>query len=626
MNEPQNMTAETILSDDVFLDLFALDDLERTRKKQELEQRAKDLGVKRQFLELYKSYERVFRRGAELALRHSPSVHYIQWKDEPLCIGKWKWDDSGIHRETPVGEQYACCLPILPVRRLYNIETHKEKIEIAYNKTGIWRTQIFDKSVVLNASKIVGAMADYGIMATSENARALVSYLADVESQNMDTIPFELSTSRLGWMPDDPNFRKFRPYDKTVQFDSESCFASAHKAIRTQGSLEKYTDLLYEIRQRPRKEPMLLVAASLASVLIKPLGLLPFILHLYGEAGKGKTVATMLAASVWGDPNEDGYISDPKNTATVFEIYLDFLNNLPFICDDLSKLKQVMSKKDGDFSDFIYFLAGGTGKKRSNQNLGVQRMTNWCNCSITNAEKPITSETSNGGELLRVIELETAPGVVFDDGQQGKRTADTIRANFGFMGKVFIEVIAQIGIPEIKRIHGEFVERIRAKDTKNEKEGKQVQSMAAILTADKLFTDYIMQDGVYLDFDFCFRLIRSNKSMSDNERAYEYIINECQIHQKCFEVGENEPPERWGYIRDNAYLINPNIFSRIAAAGNFSKKMFVEWAVRKGLSETNPGRIDKRIRMNGTLGAFVVVKMPRAENEPEQVDMDDLPF
>ena len=126
-----------------------------------------------------------------------------------------------------------------------------------------------------------------------------------------------------------------------------------------------------------------------------------------------------------------------------------------------------------NYSDFIYFLCGGTGKNRSNVDLGVSKLKSWRNCSITNAEKPLTSEVSNGGELLRVIELQAENGLIFDDGTMGKDTADTIRANYGFLGKEFIEVIKDIGVEKLQEIHNDFVQKLYAMDTAKEKEGKR---------------------------------------------------------------------------------------------------------------------------------------------------------
>lgn len=628
------LTAETILDDEIFTPLFDLDEVSRERARQALADRARQLGVKGRFDELYKAHCKAFKQyeaekkaAQALAKKAEKTINFTDFDTDKypiLCCGGWVCNSSGVHGTSPFGEITACSHPIVPVERLINIDTGKEKMVIAFNKEGRWMEQIFDKSILLSANKIVPAMADYGVLVTSETAKYLVKYFCDMESLNISAIPVQISVSRMGWVRGE--YKLFMPYtDDRIVFDSESTFASVYKSIRPHGDRETFISLLREIRQRKRKEPMMLVAASLASVLVKPLGLLPFIFHLYGEAGKGKTVATMLAAAIWGDPNEDGYISDPKNTATVFEIYLDFLNNMPFICDDMSKLKRVMAaQKQGDFSDFIYLLCSGSGKKRSNQQLGVQRLTNWRNCSITNAERPLTTETSKGGERLRCIEMETEPGIVFDDGQMGKHTADTIRANYGFIGPEFIRVIQEIGIDAIRKIHEDFVAKINERDAKCEKEGKQVQPMALLMTADKLLTDYIMQDGVYLDFDTCFDLIVNHNEMSDNEHAYEFIINACRSHQKAFDIGESEPNERWGYIKDNSYLINPYIFSKIAEEGNFDRKMFIKWAVQQGISETNTGRFDKRVRINGSLGAFVVVKMP--PEEPEFDNSGDLPF
>ena len=579
------------------------------------------MGVKGKFETLYKAFKNQFKqylKASQQTVIKSDRNNITQYESEYpiLNCGTWECDMQGVRTFTMFGGVTACYNPVMPVKRLINLQTGDEKTVIAFYKDSRWKEIIVDNSVLLNANKIISIVRS-GILFSSENAKYLARYFTEILTFNSD-IPVQMSTSKMGWLDD---YKAFMPFiDNEIVFDSESCFSSIFNAISEHGKRSEYINLIKSIRKRDRKEPMLLVATSLASVLVKPLGLLPFIFHLYGEAGKGKTVATMLAASIWGDPSEDGYMSDPKNTATVFEIYLDFLNNLPFICDDMSKLKRVMSsQKKGDFSDFIYFLAGGTGKKRSNVNLGVNKVTSWKNCSITNAEKPLTSETSNGGELLRVIELETAPGVIFDDGTSGKLTADTIRENYGFIGKEFINVVLEVGFDKIKQIHHEFVNKITERDTTHEKEGKQIQPMALILTADKILTDYILKDGVYLDFDFCFNLIRSNKAMSDNERAYEFIIDTVRMNISNFisdiEPAEHTPNQLWGYIQDDYYLINPVAFRKIAEDGDFNKTMFVQWAVRNGLSEVNKGRYDKYVKNKGRL---IFIKIPL--ETPEDAD------
>ena len=51
-----------------------------------------------------------------------------------------------------------------------------------------------------------------------------------------------------------------------------------------------------------------LMAASLSSVLLEPLGALPYVFHLWGRSGFGKTLSLMLAQSIWGNPDNGALV------------------------------------------------------------------------------------------------------------------------------------------------------------------------------------------------------------------------------------------------------------------------------------------------------------------------------
>ena len=303
----------------------------------------------------------------------------------------------------------------------------------------------------------------------------------------------------------------------------------------------------------------------------------------------------------------------------IYPVRLDRGKQVEVVIKTMAQLKKfVTSQKNGDFSDFIYLVCSGKGNERSNVNLGLQSQTTWRNSSITSGEKPITSEISNGGELLRVVEYQTTPGDIF---QNARGTADFLRSNYGFIGRDFTEIVKEIGVAQVLIIYNEFVEQIRLKDIENEKEGKQINSLALMLTADKILTDYIIKDGVYIDFDECFNLVKSNKVMSDNERAYEFILNEVNMHIKKFSMSlEFEPEQRWGYLDGEYALINPNAFNGFCERGNFNKKMFIDWAVEKGFSQVNKGRIDKRVNNERYKGNFIFIKVKQEDIQPSLFD------
>ena len=105
----------------------------------------------------------------------------------------------------------------------------------------------------------------------------------------------------------------------------EHCIAakavSFYEALQPEGSFDDWVQHIKKIRSEGKFENMIYLVASFASVLIEPLDALPFILDIYGPSGRGKTVALMMACSVWANPDESQYIGDFKTT-DIFHEYI----------------------------------------------------------------------------------------------------------------------------------------------------------------------------------------------------------------------------------------------------------------------------------------------------------------
>ena len=621
-------TKEEILSQQFFDDLFSVDDeLAIERKYIEYCKLAAELKIKSSFDKMYslnkKQYKQRLKEEQEKLNQqmldeqekkfniNKTSFKHPKYKE--LKSYAWECDSKGVRTSDFNGEVWACRHPIMPVEVLQNIQTKKEKVKIAYKRRGIWKEQLFNRSDISATNKIISALSDFGISVTSDTAGNLVKYLSEIELFNEQTIKIQKSTSKMGWSDG-----LFIPYTKDeILFDAESSFESIYNSLKEKGDREKYINHLLKVRNHDRDDVKFAMAVSVASVLVEICGALPFIFHMYGLGGKGKTVSFMVASSIWGDPREGAFLSDAKSTKTAFEMRLNFLNNLPLICDDLSQLKR--KTEESDFSEFIYMVCSGRGSERSNVNLGLNQVTSWKNAILTNAEKPITGETSNGGEILRVIDFPIEAGELF---QNAKETADLVKENYGFIGKEIIKMIYKIGNENIKLMYNAWIDKINSSDTKKNKESKQVYSMALILLADELINKCIFKDDNILDFNRCMNLIKSSDQMSDTERAYEFILNQVELHSNKF---SSKYPERWGYIKNGKAYINPNIFSNWAKEGNFNKIMFIKWAVSKELSETDKDRITKRFTFDEKRAAYVVISLSHDKEGSSDLDKD-LPF
>ncbi len=543
-----------------------------------------------------------------------PQGNYTDFGDayEPMKCGSWIANMRGIYNPDAMpNDRMACPHPILPAEVITNVEDGTQKVRLAFYRSGRWKEQIVPKVVIANRSKIP-ELAGIGVAVTSETAKSLVKYLAEVEQLNLESIPEVRATAKMGWCEDG-----FMPYTSELEFDKDGRFDTLFSTIGKSGSRKKWMDFVLSVRASGRVEPRLVMAASLASVLIKPCGLLPFWVDLWGRSGGGKSICGMLAASIWADPEIGKYISKFDSTISAFEARAGFLNNLPFVIDDTAEIRR---KLKDDFSQLIYQLASGEGRDRSNTKLGLAHKTTWGNIIICSGETPIITDQLQGGAINRVLEYEVDDGDIFPDGQAA---ATLLRANYGFMGKEFVELLDKIGLDKVVEMQQECFNLIKKEDY----EDKQLRSLSVLLTADRIATELIFKDDKALTFDEVEKVLADKNTVSENERCYEYIISECDINNTKFVSDYLNPEdfrgEVWGKFhtekanKTECYAIHTNVFKRLCSNGGFSHKAFTSWALKKGvLFGDSKGNPTKTVSFGvGVRSRCYVLRIPELSEE-----------
>lgn len=623
-----SLTKESILEEEIFNEIFDQEDeIYKARLILTLMDRAKELGVKKKFEDLLKVYTKVYRQSQESEKKARLSM-VDQWTnfsdgeyDRMKCLN-WIADDEGIRiPNTNPGspDVIACYHPIIPVERMKNLETGEEQIKLAYRRNGRWSELIVPKTMITSANKIVGLSA-LGVSVTSENAKYLVRYLSDVENANDDYINIQYSSSKIGWIRE-----YFLPYDKDIVFDGDMRFRQLYESIDTGGSRELWYEHVKQIRSTERIEPKIMLAASFASILIKLIGGLPFFVDLWGETEGGKTVTLMLAASVWANPGESRYIGDFKTTDVALEAKSDMLNNLPLILDDTSK---VSNKIRDNFEGIVYDLCSGKGKSRSNKELGVNRENRWLNCILTNGERPLAGYVSQGGAINRIIEVECSEKI-FDSPQE---TADILKKNYGYAGRDFVDAVKEMTVDEVRSLQKYFQELLQD----DGKMQKQSISMSIILAADKIATDKLFHDRQYIDLQIAKNLLTEKEMVSENERAYWYIMDKVSMNDQRFDY--DTKCEKWGETSMNPdegkkVIIYSAAFDEICKSGGFSRKAFLSWCVKKDLVETDSrGYPTKAKRIGGIVVKCVFLKIveeiPKwfANSQNNRGEVDDIVF
>lgn len=525
-----------------------------------------------------------------------------------LNAGDWEADDSGIRRNFGGVDCVACPHPVMPVERLVNIDTGEEKLRLAFRKGTIWRRHIVEKKVLASANKVT-ELAGIGIAVNSETARNFVRYIGDLENLNYDIIPERKSIGRFGYIAGEG----FSPYVDGLIFDGDANFAAMFQTVHERGSFDKWKQMAAEVRAMSVTAKIVL-AASFASPLLQPLGCLPFFVHLWGvDSGTGKTVALMVAASVWGDPSVGSYVKTFDGTAVGMEKTAAFLNNLPLCLDELQLAKDAKGKTNFD----VYRLAQGVGRTRGNRSGGVDRTPTWQNCILSTGESPLTGQASGAGAVNRVIDIECkANSVVITDGM---RVSGAVKRNFGHAGKAFVEKLYAAGDDVPQEIHDRYqvlFKTLAAQDTTE----KQAMAAAAIVLGDELACRWIFGGTEQpVTMEQISEFLTSRAAVSAGERAYKYLCDWVSQNSNKL-TGKTDNGDVLGTLDGcRAYIIR-SVFERVLQDAGYSMKATISWLKQAGLIETRGRNNTKARRINGVPTECFCLILPDIETETEEVD------
>ena len=544
------------------------------------------------FKATYKAFERSMRQvNSGTASLINPS----DFPNQPMELecGEWHCDSSGVSKVMKDRVEYACLHPIMPVERLVNIDTGEEKLRIAFFKGKYWREFIAGKRELFDSTKIIQFSA-LGISVTSKSAKLLAEFLCDVETLNPELIPETQSVSRLGYIGDGG---QFSPYVDDLTFDGDASYGNIYAAISERGSYEEWLSEAKKCRSDTLTARIML-AAAFASPLIGKIGCLPFFVHLWGvESGTGKTVALMLAASVWGDPDVGKYIQTFNGTQVGHEKTAAFLNNIPMCIDELQ-----LSKDSHGHSRFdVYQLAQGVGRTRGNKSGGLDKTPTWALCVLTTGESPLTSDSSGAGAVNRVIDIECkAQDSVIRD---GFGTSAVIKRNYGFAGHRFIEQMNDEQYEQAKIRYNELFKELSSGETTE----KQAMAAALIILADELADRFIFKSGEVLTVSEISEFLKSKASVSAGERAYSFLCDWVAVNASRFQTTDNTG-EFWGKIAEDesrVYIIS-NVFRKALSDNGFDERAVTSWLRANGKIVTyKDGKTSKPLSIDGHKARYI---------------------
>lgn len=594
----EELTRESILEDNIMDYIIALpNSTGKTREIEQLRGKAQQLKVLRAFNSIFKQKNQDYIQ--QLKARGGNIVKFTDCPLENIKCGTWTADDTGVFKldysttMQPIKIK-ACPHPILPVEIINNIDTHIEKVKIAFYKRKQWQYAIVERKTIASNTAII-QLANRGIEVNSENAKNLVLYLADVIELN--SLETSEGITHLGWVNQD-----FVPYTTKYKYDGDVAYKSLFEAVSEKGDYELWKNQIRELRSNSRTLRFMM-ASSFASILVKIFQINPFIVHLWGKSGNGKTVAQMICASIWGNPAKGKLLSSLDTTKVASERLCNFLKNIPLILDEL----QITKTKYKTYDTLIYELTEGKGRDRGTADGGLTETTEWDNIIILSGEDPITSDSSKEGVKNRVIEVEENEIIV----ENGNKVVNIILNNYGFAGKEFVETIQNR--TTIFEEYKALIEELRKETTSP----KQVNAMAAVMLADKIVSETIFKDKAITSEEIKDYF---TKDIDEADRCIELIIDIANTNINNFYDSSNNftaTGQIWGSLEKTTdgfgrviyYDFTPTKLKELLAENN------IEWnGIKKKLADkgyvvkSSEGKYTIPIRMPNGLQRMIRIK------------------
>lgn len=552
--------------------------------------------------------------------RESDGEGKTEFIDQPvkLMCGHWECNKDGVcmwlpgkKEDDPPVKVVASYQQIMPIGMTENIETGEQKYHIAFSvrRDGghLWKSVKVEPELCCTKNKII-KLANIGVMVNDRTSKNLVNYIADMYRINEEILPVKKTVSHFGWIG-----KEFFPYMDGIEFEGDNAQEKTVMALGARGNFNAWKDACSKCRENLNVR--LLMDASFGSVMAHILKCLCFVVHLWGPSGTGKTVAFVVAASIWGIPDE--LILSVDSTVNYCTSRAALMKNLPVFVDETQLAR-------GDLMKLIYAMTEGKTRGRLNRTSSEQAQKSWENISFFNGEKPIVTDNAGAGAFNRVIEMEVDKPL-FEDYTQ---ILEIVRENSGLAGRRFIDYIKKLDTVNLISRHKELCRQL---SQMSKSTGKQAQALACIVLADQLAHECIFTDESPLNLDDVAALLRDEEEVSQAERAYKFVVNWIAENENFFNVMYST--KLWGKITETHCLVNQNVLSGIMNENGYDfNAVKKEWSENGYLEKTKGNKYAFLTTIAGksTKARYVKIlfKQPGAFDDFEDADVsgEDIPF
>lgn len=369
-------------------------------------------------------------------------------------------------------------------------------------------------------------------------------------------------------------------------FNNDKGFQKLIDSFQSKGTLESYSKNVFnQIKNLPMV--MVMLYASLGSVLLREFGLQPFIVEISGSTSTGKTFTLNLVSSVWGTSD---LISTWGSTKNSIEAMASFLNSFPIFKDDTRNTHPKF------VANATYNFSSGESKSRSNINLTLNAKKEWRNIMLSTGEASISNMADEkAGVSARVVTLQDQP---YPENFDFTTLDKAFRENYGTLGVAFIKQYKSK--KEAYKSAFESYQRYFNQKGSNEIMQRLGRAFALLQVTGEILNDIegFEHDHFKIIEQAYDSMVRNNKTIDKPKQMLEELLEYLDANRNNI-IGEGYSPVNNGeimavYKSDYLCIKNETVKAKL---GYETQTITSQWE-KKGYLITDKNRLQKQVRHN----------------------------
>lgn len=405
---------------------------------------------------------------------------------------------------------------------------------------------------------------------------------------------------------------------------STNSIYSGNLDLKEKGNIEEY---LKDLKQfiEPYTNISIAFLIGCTSILVSRLSnsseeISTLLAHFAGDSSKGKSTATMLAISVWGNPslNSNGLYNSWNSTENAILTSLCGNNGIACAFDELS------SSNIENFTKLIYNMVAGKDKLRVTKNINLIDSGSWITTIISNGESSILNKSNkNTGLKIRVLEFNNT--VWTNDAKHADDIKKLSKNNYGVFGYEFSKAVLSYPIEELKSLFEsekkKFKKLLKIKCCVDDKVDRTSSKYALITLAGEIIKNTFLNELKLEEIrDYLAEIEKENIHERGLENNAEYWLRQMiEENSLKFRTNENryKNDSYWGTIKnlDNNKIevsILKNKFEEIMKKGGFEDSNIIikKWK-DTGILNHEQGRLTRKRKINSITSTVYVVIIDR---------------